>query len=150
MQPKNWYLCQIFGNSFIAILKSILLSNFLNKLLNIMLMGEKLLNLRKQKGLTQEQLACDLKVSSSTISNYELGLTKPDIEVLCKISEYFHIPIQNLVSDEQYTFFNYENAGGNNGCVNVFYPEKLIEQYELRLREKDEQIAFLKSLLEKK
>jgi transcriptional regulator with XRE-family HTH domain len=80
-----------------------------------MLMSEKLLNLRKQKGLTQEQLACDLKVSSSTISNYELGLTKPDIEILCRISEYFHIPVQNLVSDEQYTFFNYENSGGNNG-----------------------------------
>ncbi|GHT56338.1 hypothetical protein FACS189446_8430 [Bacteroidia bacterium] len=114
-----------------------------------MLMGEKLLNLRKQKGLTQEQLACDLKVSSSTISNYELGLTKPDIDVLCKISDYFHIPIQNLVSDEQYTFFNYENSGGNNGYINVYLPEKLIEQYELRLKEKDEQIALLKSFLEK-
>jgi transcriptional regulator with XRE-family HTH domain len=115
-----------------------------------MLMNEKLLNLRKQKGLTQEQLACDLKVSSSTISNYELGLTKPDIDILCKISEYFHIPVQNLISDEQYTFYNYENSGGNNGYINVYLPEKLIEQYELRLKEKDEQIAFLKNLLEKK
>jgi transcriptional regulator with XRE-family HTH domain len=113
-----------------------------------MLIGEKLLNLRKQKGLTQEQLACDLKVSSSTISNYELGLTKPDIEVLCKISEYFHIPVQNLVSDEQYTFVNYENSGGNNGCVNVCYPEKLIEQYEMRLKEKDEMIAMLRKMME--
>ncbi|GHT42239.1 hypothetical protein FACS189437_10040 [Bacteroidia bacterium] len=113
-----------------------------------MLIGEKLLNLRKQKGLTQKQLACDLKVSSSTISNYELGLTKPDIEVLCKISEYFHIPIQNLVSEEQYTFFNSENSGGNNGYVNVFLPEKLIEQYEMRLKEKDEMIAMLRKLLE--
>jgi transcriptional regulator with XRE-family HTH domain len=114
-----------------------------------MMIGEKLLNLRKQKGLTQEQLACDLQVSSSTISNYELGLTKPDIEILCKISEYFHIPVQNLISDEQYTFVNYKNSGNNNGLVNMFYPEQLIEQYEARLKEKDEMIAMLRKMLEK-
>jgi transcriptional regulator with XRE-family HTH domain len=114
-----------------------------------MSIAEKLLNLRKQKSLTQEELACDLNISQSSISNYELGLTKPDIEILNRFAEYFHIPVQNLVSDEQYSFYNYDNSGGNNGYVNVFLPEKLIEQYEIRLKEKDEQIALLKSLLEK-
>jgi len=79
-----------------------------------------------------------------------LGLIKPDIEVLVRMSKYFNIPVQNLVSEEQYTFFNCENSGGNNGLINMNYPEKLIEQYEKRLQDKDEQIALLKSMLEKK
>ena len=115
-----------------------------------MSIAKRLLNLRKQKGLTQEELACDLNISQSSISNYELGLTKPDIEILNRFAEYFHIPLHNLLSDEQYTLYNYENTGGNNGCINVFFHEKLIEQYEIRLKEKDEEIALLKSLLEKK
>ncbi|MDR2843613.1 MAG: helix-turn-helix domain-containing protein, partial [Candidatus Symbiothrix sp.] len=108
----------------------------------------KLLDLRKQKGLSQEELAFDLKVSQSSISNYEAGFTVPDLEILKRIAEYFHVPVQNLISDDQYTFFNYENTGGNNGYVNVFLSEQVVEQYEKRIKEKDETIAFLKNLLE--
>jgi len=39
----------------------------------------KLLELRKSKGLSQEELAVDLDISQSTISNYEKGTSKPDI-----------------------------------------------------------------------
>ncbi|KAA6302584.1 MAG: HTH-type transcriptional regulator Xre [Candidatus Ordinivivax streblomastigis] len=113
-----------------------------------MLIGKKLLDLRKQKGLSQEELAFDLKVSQSSISNYEAGFTVPDLEILKRIAEYFHVPVQNLISDDQYTFFNYENTGGNNGYVNVFLSEQVVEQYEKRIKEKDETIAFLKNLLE--
>ena len=35
--------------------------------------GKKLSDLRKQKGLSQEQLATDLNISQSSVSNYESG-----------------------------------------------------------------------------
>jgi transcriptional regulator with XRE-family HTH domain len=51
-----------------------------------MSIGKKLLELRKQKGVSQEELAMDLDISQSTISNYELDVTSPDIETLNKFS----------------------------------------------------------------
>ena len=44
--------------------------------------GKKLSELRKQKGLSQEELAIDLNISQSSISNYESGATNPDTYVL--------------------------------------------------------------------
>ena len=66
--------------------------------------GKKLYDLRKQKGISQEELAIDLDISQSSISNYELEVSKPDIETLKKFSQYYKIPIQHLISDDSYTF----------------------------------------------
>jgi len=55
--------------------------------------GKKLTELRKQKGISQEELACDLKISQSSISNYESGSTNPDSEILKRISDYFQINV---------------------------------------------------------
>lgn len=114
--------------------------------------GKKLLELRKQKGLSQEDLALDLNLSQSSISNYESGHTNPDIVVLEKISQYFSVPIQELLTDENLVFYNHQNSGGQNGCFYVVnnLPEKLIEQYEETIKSLKEQIAVLKILAEKK
>jgi|SRR5690606_26786502 len=112
--------------------------------------GHKLLELRKQKGISQEDLALDLNVSQSSISNYEAGTTKPDISFLEKTSKYFAIPIQDLFSEDNLTFYNYQNSGGANGYVINNLPEKLIEQYEETIQSLKEQIAVLKLLVDKK
>ena len=118
------------------------------------LFGRKLSELRKQKGLSQEQLACDLNISQSSISNYETGSTSPDSEILKRISDYFQIPISYLFSDDKLNFYTNENNGGNSGyminsTLNTV-SEKLIELYERIIREKEETIALLeKKLLEK-
>lgn len=112
--------------------------------------GSKLLELRKQRGLSQEDLALDLNTSQSSISNYESGLTKPDISFLEKTSQYFSVPIQELLSEENLVSYNQQNTGGQNGCyyvVNTF-PDKLIEQYEKRIQEKDELIKILKEQID--
>ncbi len=111
--------------------------------------GTKLLELRKQKGLSQEDLALDLGISQSSVSNYELGLTKPDISVLEKVSAYFSIPISDLLSDEKTVFYNHQNSGGQNGYVINQLPEKLIEQYEETIKSLKEQITVLKLLVDK-
>lgn len=102
--------------------------------------GSKLLELRKQKGLSQEDLAVDLGISQSSVSNYEVGLTKPDISVLEKVSSYFDVPVADLISDEPNTYFNYKNNSVQNGYVVNNFPEKLIEQYEERIKEKEVRI----------
>jgi hypothetical protein len=45
---------------------------------------------------------------------------------------------------------NGEHASNSGYVINQQLSEKLVEQYELRIKEKDEQIALLKSLLDKK
>ena len=62
--------------------------------------NEKLKNLRKEKGLTQEQLGDILMVSRSTIAKWENDLGYPDIVSFKLISKYFHKTIDELVTEE--------------------------------------------------
>lgn len=111
--------------------------------------GSKLSQLRRQKAISQEELAFDLGVSQSSISNYESGFTKPDISLLEKLSKYFDVNIGDLLSDDSNTFYNYKNSGGQNGYVVNQLPEKLIEQYEETIKSLKEQIELLKLLADK-
>lgn len=60
----------------------------------------KLYSLRKQKGLSQEELANRLNVSRQTISKWEVGDSTPDIEKLIAISDLFGISLDELVMDK--------------------------------------------------
>ena len=62
---------------------------------------EKLQELRKNRGITQEELAEDLYVSRTAISKWELGRGYPNIESLKQISVYFGISIDDLLSGEE-------------------------------------------------
>lgn len=53
--------------------------------------------LRQLKGLSQEQLADELKVTRSRIGGYEEARNEPPIDLLIRLSEYFHIAIDALV-----------------------------------------------------
>lgn len=53
--------------------------------------------LRQLKGLSQEQLADDLKITRSRVGGYEEARNEPPIDLLIRISEYFHIAIDALV-----------------------------------------------------
>lgn len=79
-----------------------------------MSLGKKLLELRKKNGVSQEDLAFELNVSQSTISNYEKEITFPDVIVLEKYSEYFNIPMADLLSNDAQIVYNYQNSGGEN------------------------------------
>ena len=62
---------------------------------------EKLKELRKNRGLTQEELAEALYVSRTAISKWESGRGYPSIDSLKEISSYFSISIDNLLSGEK-------------------------------------------------
>lgn len=61
----------------------------------------KLQELRKQKGLTQEELSEVLYVSRTAISKWESGRGYPSIDSLKAISEYFSISIDELLSNKE-------------------------------------------------
>ena len=66
--------------------------------------NEKLQELRKKKGLTQEELAKILYVSRTAISKWESGRGYPNIESLKEISKFFEISIDDLLSGEKLLF----------------------------------------------
>lgn len=61
---------------------------------------EKLIKLRKEKGLSQEELGEALNVTRQTISKWELGQSKPDMVKLKEISEFFQVSPDSLLNDD--------------------------------------------------
>ena len=63
--------------------------------------GEKLQQLRKSRGLTQEELAQALFVSRTAVSKWESGRGYPSIDSLKELSNYFCVTIDDLLSGEK-------------------------------------------------
>lgn len=57
---------------------------------------ERFKELRELKGLTQSQLAKELNIGRTSISNYELGTRTPDIDILVSIANYFNVTTDYL------------------------------------------------------
>ena len=60
----------------------------------------KLLELRKKQNLTQTDLAKLLNITQRTYSGYELGQTEPTIETLCKLADFYHCSLDELIGRE--------------------------------------------------
>ena len=60
-------------------------------------LAENLQFLRKEKGITQEELAETFGVTSQSISKWELGINCPDITMLPKIADYYRVSIDELL-----------------------------------------------------
>lgn len=60
---------------------------------------DKLFRLRKEKGLTQAEVAEQLDVSRQSVSKWEMGTTVPDLDKIKKISRCFNVSIDYLVND---------------------------------------------------
>lgn len=63
--------------------------------------GSFLKELRKEKGITQEQLAEILGVSGRTVSRWETGSNMPDLGVLIEIADYHGIELRELLDGER-------------------------------------------------
>ena len=67
----------------------------------VMEFHEKLQKLRKQKGLTQEELAQQLFVSRTAVSKWESGRGYPNIESLKDLAAFFSVSLDELLSGEE-------------------------------------------------
>ena len=61
---------------------------------------EKIVKLRKANALSQEDLADKLNVARQTISKWELGQSKPDMEKMLEITKLFNVKLENLTNDD--------------------------------------------------
>ena len=58
--------------------------------------GEKIIELRKRNGYSQEELAEKLDVSRQSVSKWELNASTPDLERIVQMSELFHVSTDYL------------------------------------------------------
>ena len=115
-----------------------------------MALGEKLKQARLNKNFSQEYMAEVLDVSQKTYSNFENNKTSPSFSQIEEIAKTLGISVLEFLTDkEKYAFTYNDIKGGNNGYVINNLPEKLIEQYELRVKKLEEEVSYLKSLLDK-
>jgi transcriptional regulator with XRE-family HTH domain len=66
-----------------------------------MKIGTLIKELRREKGITQEQLAEEFSVSRRTVSRWETGSNLPDLDVLIEMSDFFAIDLRELLDGER-------------------------------------------------
>jgi transcriptional regulator with XRE-family HTH domain len=99
-----------------------------------MILGEKLNKLRKSKNLSHEQLALELHISKTALINWENNKTKPGIDNLMKICDFFETDIYSLMEDVSNVNFSNAQFKGHsyagyaqNFTVNNSFPPEIIQ-----------------------
>ena len=62
--------------------------------------NEKLIEIRKKQGLSQEELGMELQVSRQTISKWETGKSLPDIVSIIRMSELYDLSLDELLKGD--------------------------------------------------
>lgn len=66
-----------------------------------MKLSEKIVRLRKSRGMTQEEMAEHCVVTRQSISKWEADIALPETEKLLMLSEIFGVPLDTLLRDER-------------------------------------------------
>ena len=74
--------------------------------MNIEKIGKFIKELREEKGLTQDELAKKIPISRQAISKWERGLAIPDAQILLKLSEFFSVSVNEILSGEKKNKYN--------------------------------------------
>lgn len=82
--------------------------------MNLVYIGKFIAKLRKEKGLTQEQLGEQLGVTNKTISRWETGLYLPPADALLAMSEMFGVSINEILNGNRLTEEEYKRAAEEN------------------------------------
>lgn len=100
--------------------------------------GSFLKNLRKEKGLTQEQLAEIFGVAGRTVSRWENASNMPDLSILIQIAEFFDVEIREILEGER-----------KSECVNKQLKETLskVADYDKAKKEKMGKISLTSFLV---
>ena len=69
--------------------------------MNLVKIGKLLQELRKEKGITQEQLAEQMGVTRRTVSRWETGSNMPDLDILIKLSDFYTVDLREILSGER-------------------------------------------------
>ena len=69
--------------------------------MNQVKIGEFLRELRKGKGLTQEQLAEQFNISRRSVSRWETGSNLPDLDILIEMADYYGVELKEILNGER-------------------------------------------------
>ena len=69
--------------------------------MNQIKIGSFIKELRKEKGLTQEQFAEQFNVARRTVSRWETGSNLPDLDILIEMADYYNIELRELLDGER-------------------------------------------------
>ncbi len=106
------------------------------------MLKDNLKTLRKNKGLSQEELSIKLNVVRQTISKWEQGLSVPDAEMLISISEIFETPISTILGE------NIEEKERNDIKVISEKLEVINEQLSIKQKRKIKKIIHFLIILD--
>lgn len=95
--------------------------------------GAFLKELRKQKGLTQEQLAEKCNVSNRTVSRWENGNNMPDLDLLIELSDYYEVDLREILNGERKSE-NMDKEMKETVLQAVDYTNTEAERYQKRVR----------------
>lgn len=128
-----------------------------------MLLGDKIKKIRDLKGMTQEDIASILNISSQAYSKIERNETKIDEKRLEQIANALDVPSETIRKFDESNFFisnlkeceNSQSLGMMNTVNNYYYSdnaipilENLIEQQKQQLKQQSDEIEFLRKQLE--
>lgn len=106
--------------------------------------ANNLKNLREAKNITQEQLADYLQVSRPTIAGYETKSRQPDFEKLEKISDFFQVSIDYLLTGSEFTTLS---LNPNKKSPEKFLNQNVWQAYkELSLESRQDVLKYIELL----
>lgn len=114
--------------------------------------GERIRKLREEKNISQERMALELNLTQSNYGRLEKDDKRLTVPKIQKISEVLKVTVSYLFNEQVANVIHqHDNQNPNAYNVENLYQDnkevtdRLIDQYEARLREKDEMIALLKN-----
>ena len=102
--------------------------------------GNFISELRKEKKLTQKELAEKINVSDKAVSRWETGKGYPDVTSLVSLSEYFDVSVNELLAGKRLTVENIRETADEN-LISVF------EQVQKNKKQQHLQVAVYTSVL---
>lgn len=82
--------------------------------MDLMKTGKFIADLRKEKGLTQEQLGDKIGVTNKTVSRWETGVYLPPADVMLALGELFNVSVNEILSGKRLTDAEYKEAAEEN------------------------------------
>jgi transcriptional regulator with XRE-family HTH domain len=118
-----------------------------------MQIGHKIKKMRELRNFTQAHVAEKLEINQASYSRIEANETDVSFSKLCKIAEILEVPLTHLIdfNEKSILYINTQNHA-NNGFVFADSNQEILslkENYEARLADKEQEISYLRGLVEK-
>lgn len=95
-------------------------------------MGKLIAELRREKGMTQKELAAQLNITDKAVSKWERGLSGPDISLLTPLADILEIRVSELLNGEKKISVGEEIEENLNNAIT--YTEKIVSQKNNKFR----------------